>query len=69
MLQDISDTLVGMIRRCRKAKLLDYKGDMLFQHAHGHVMITLTEKGERRVDKRSLVDALSEEVKKLKKKD
>ena len=52
--QDISDTLVGMIRKCRKAKLLDFEGDMLFQHSHGHVMITLTAKGEKRVVNRNL---------------
>ena len=43
-----------MIRKSRKAKFLDFEGDMLFQHAHGHVMITLTEKGERRVKNRNL---------------
>ncbi len=52
--QDISDTLVGMIRKCRQAKLLDFEGDMLFQHSHGHVMITLSEKGEKRVVQRNL---------------
>lgn len=52
--QDISDTLVGMIRKSRKSKFLTFKGDMLFQHSHGHVMITLTEKGHKRVENRNL---------------
>jgi len=39
--QDISDTLVGIIRRARKRKLLTYKGDMLFQGASDNVIITL----------------------------
>jgi hypothetical protein len=56
--QDISDTLVGMIRKCRQAKLLDFEGDMLFQHSHGHVMITLTEKGEKRVVDKNLKDLM-----------
>jgi len=39
--QDISDTLVGILMRAKKRKLLKYQGDMLFQGAHDKVKITV----------------------------
>ena len=42
--QDISDTLVGMLRRAKKYKLLGFKGDMLFQGQSDGVMIFLMPK-------------------------
>jgi len=39
--QDISDTLVGILMRAKKRKLLQYKGDMLFQGMNDDTVITL----------------------------
>ena len=39
--QDISDTLVGIMMRAKKRKLIEYKGDMLFQGCHNNVVIYL----------------------------
>ncbi|KAJ1457672.1 costars-domain-containing protein, partial [Pelagophyceae sp. CCMP2097] len=38
---DISDSLVGILMRAKKRKLLYYDGDMLFQSKDDHVVITL----------------------------
>jgi hypothetical protein len=38
---DISDTLVGIMIRCRKRNLVHFEGDMLFSPSHDHVIITL----------------------------
>ena len=38
---DISDTLVGILMRSKKRRILTYKGDMLFQGMHNHVEIQL----------------------------
>jgi hypothetical protein len=37
--QDISDTLVGIMMRAKKRKLISYPGDMLFQGVHNEVEI------------------------------
>ena len=37
--QDISDTLVGIMMRAKKRKLISYPGDMLFQGVHNDVEI------------------------------
>lgn len=42
--QDISDTLVGILRRAKKYKCLDFQGDMLFQGQSDNVVIKLTPK-------------------------
>ena len=52
--QDISDTVVGMIQRGRKKKLLNFDGEMLFQGQHDNVKITLTDKGMKRVKDKDL---------------
>ena len=38
---DISDTLVGILMRARKRGKLGFEGDMLFQGAHDHVLISV----------------------------
>eukprot|EP00466_Bigelowiella_natans_P015307 jgi/Bigna1/138851/aug1.47_g13559 len=43
--QDISDTLVGMLRRARKYKGLTFEGDMLYQGVSDKVVISLLPKG------------------------
>ena len=40
---EISDTLVGILKRARKRKRLRFKGDMLYQGMHDDVIITLVE--------------------------
>jgi hypothetical protein len=45
--QDISDTLVGMLRRAKKYKLLNFEGDMLFQGQSDNVIIFLLPKSEK----------------------
>jgi hypothetical protein len=37
----ISDKLVGMLLRCRKNKMIDFEGEMLFQRRDDHVVISL----------------------------
>ena len=38
---DISDTLVGILMRARKRKVLAFEADMLFQGVHDHVEISV----------------------------
>eukprot|EP00465_Bigelowiella_longifila_P008373 CAMPEP_0185259846 /NCGR_PEP_ID=MMETSP1359-20130426/8543_1 /TAXON_ID=552665 /ORGANISM="Bigelowiella longifila, Strain CCMP242" /LENGTH=151 /DNA_ID=CAMNT_0027845893 /DNA_START=12 /DNA_END=467 /DNA_ORIENTATION=- len=42
--QDISDTLVGILKRARKYKVVAFEGDMLWQGSSDNVVIALTEK-------------------------
>jgi len=44
--QDISDTLVGILRRAKKYKCVEFMGDMLFQGQSDDVVISLTRKAE-----------------------
>mmetsp|Transcript_6010 Transcript_6010/g.11026 ORF Transcript_6010/g.11026 Transcript_6010/m.11026 type:complete len:693 (-) Transcript_6010:124-2202(-) len=44
--QDISDTLVGILRRAKKYKCVEFEGDMLFQGQSDRVVITLTPKAD-----------------------
>jgi len=39
--QDISDTLVGILMRAKKRKLIEYPGEMLLQTKDDHVIISL----------------------------
>ncbi|KAI4892165.1 hypothetical protein NFI96_028478 [Prochilodus magdalenae] len=39
----ISDKVVGILLRCRKHKMVDFKGEMLWQGQDDHVIITLLE--------------------------
>lgn len=39
--QDISNTLVGILMRAKKRKLVKYEGEMLYQHSSKNVKITL----------------------------
>lgn len=38
---DISDTLVGIMMRAKKRKLISYPGDMLFQGVHDDVEVII----------------------------
>jgi hypothetical protein len=42
--QDISSSLVGILRRAKQRKLITYKGEMLYQSTHSGVEITLVSK-------------------------
>jgi len=44
--QDISDTLVGILRRARKYGCVEFEGDMLFQGQSDNVIISLTAKAD-----------------------
>jgi len=40
--ESISDSLVGMMTRCKKRGHINYEGEMLFQGRDDHVIIYLT---------------------------
>mmetsp|Transcript_8258 Transcript_8258/g.20294 ORF Transcript_8258/g.20294 Transcript_8258/m.20294 type:complete len:145 (+) Transcript_8258:402-836(+) len=44
--QDISDTLVGILRRAKKYGCVEFMGDMLFQGQSDAVVISLTPKAD-----------------------
>ena len=48
--QDISDTLVGIMLRCKKYKLIVYEGDMLFQGANDDTPIYVTDEGVAKIN-------------------
>jgi len=41
--QDVSDTLVGILLRAKKRKLIEYDGHMMFQGKHDHVVIKVVD--------------------------